>query len=375
MIVHMWNEEMTKELTDNVKRILYRAGRLAGFWGLVVILVLTPLFVYATTEDSLKSELESLQQSMNQAALAYEEQEQELANIQAQAEEVAGHIVQTDEELRVARAHLSEVAVERYRGIDDYQLLQMLFSARSFKDFITVLEYTSRIGEYYAAAIEETRILSEQLENQKTELAGFLAQQEDVVASYRKDMNKLQSQLNSKESEFEEVRQALAAKRAADDAAAAAAIVQPTPARTAAAGVAPDKPVTVSVGSNGFVFPVVGPCTFIDSYYAPRSNGMHEGTDIMAAYGTPVVAFTAGYWERMDNALGGIAGYIKGSNGWQAYYGHLQSAIASGPVGAGELVGTVGDTGNATGVPHLHLEMWDSGGAKVNPYPLLLAMQ
>jgi murein DD-endopeptidase MepM/ murein hydrolase activator NlpD len=142
-----------------------------------------------------------------------------------------------------------------------------------------------------------------------------------------------------------------------------------------AAGIPADMNVTVSVGENGFVFPVVGSYSYIDSFYAARATGMHGACDIMAPYGTPVVAFTGGSWSRCDNGLGGIAGYVNGSNRWSAYYGHLQSAIGSGPVSAGQIIGAVGDTGNATGIPHLHIEIWDAGGALINPYPLLRAME
>jgi len=315
---------------------------------------------FATTEDALKADLEKLQKSMKSATESYEEQEQKLAAIQIEVEIIAGQINVTEGELNEARARLSQLTVDRYRGPHDFQMLDIILRAKSFKDFIVAFEYSSRVGEYYADSIQTTRALSEQLAGQREELAGLQAEQEKVTESYRKEMTKLQDQLVKKEAEFAALREKLAAERKAAN---------------VAAGIPADMDVTVSVGSNGFVFPVVGSYSYIDSFYAGRATGMHGATDIMAPYGTPVVAFTGGTWSRCDNALGGIAGYVKGSNGWSAYYGHLQSAIPSGPVSAGQVIGTVGDTGNATGIPHLHIEIWDAAGRLINPYPLLKAME
>ena len=314
----------------------------------------------AASESELKAELESLQKGMQKATEAYEQQEQKLAEIQAQMDELATTIKTTSGELKQARSNLSDIVVERYRTADSLQIFEVMLSAKTFGDFITAYEYSARMGEHYSDAVIETRELAAQLAEQKTALDGLIAEQSAVTESYRKQMVKLQDQLSSKEAEFAALREKLAAERAAAN---------------IAAGIPSDLDVTVSVGANGFVFPVVGAYSYIDSFYDSRASGMHGACDIMANYGTPVVAFTGGYWERCDNGLGGIAGYVNGSNGWSAYYGHLQSAIGSGPVSAGQVVGAVGDTGNATGCPHLHIEIWDANGTLINPYPLLRAME
>ena len=69
--------------------------------------------------------------------------------------------------------------------------------------------------------------------------------------------------------------------------------------------------------------------------------------------------------------------YIRGDSGDIWYYAHL-SAYASGvvsglPVAAGQRVGFVGDSGNAT-VPHLHLGWQTDGGAYANPYPIVASI-
>ncbi len=133
---------------------------------------------------------------------------------------------------------------------------------------------------------------------------------------------------------------------------------------------------------HGFVFPVGDPHTFGDSFGAPRMLGTgyehaHQGTDIMAPFGTSLLACERGLITEMgSDVLGGTKLWLKGESGTYYYYAHL-SAFADGltvgtVVDAGEVVGLVGDTGNAKGgAPHLHFEIHPDGGMAVNPYPLL----
>jgi peptidoglycan LD-endopeptidase LytH len=119
---------------------------------------------------------------------------------------------------------------------------------------------------------------------------------------------------------------------------------------------------------------------FRDTWGAPRSGGRsHKGTDVFAAMGEPVLAFTDGVIARHSNGgLGGISVYLQGDDGNLYYYTHLQSIDANGAVGrrvqGGELIAYNGDTGNARGgAPHVHFEVKPGGGASINPYPWLAA--
>jgi hypothetical protein len=111
---------------------------------------------------------------------------------------------------------------------------------------------------------------------------------------------------------------------------------------------------------GGIVCPVTGPASFIDTWGAPRSGGrQHQGVDIFAAAGTPVVAPVAGTAEQTINELGGLSFRLWGDDG-NFYYGAHLSAFAPthGPVTAGTVLGYVGTSGNAQGTPpHLHFEI------------------
>ena len=124
--------------------------------------------------------------------------------------------------------------------------------------------------------------------------------------------------------------------------------------------------------------PVDGDHSFIDSWGFPRSGGRrHKGTDIMAARGTDAVAIQAGTIETMGyDRLGGNYIILISWNNNRYYYAHLDAfaeGVSEGQyVASGELIGYVGDTGNARGTPpHIHFEYRPDMGNRVNPYPLL----
>lgn len=121
--------------------------------------------------------------------------------------------------------------------------------------------------------------------------------------------------------------------------------------------------------------PIEG-ASLVDTWGAARSEGRtHEGIDIFAKRSTPIHSTTIGVVRKVGlDRLGGNVVSIIGPGGVMHYYAHMQQ-FADIEVGdwveAGEVIGYVGDSGNAKGTPpHLHYGIYTRSGA-VNPYPLL----
>lgn len=110
---------------------------------------------------------------------------------------------------------------------------------------------------------------------------------------------------------------------------------------------------------------------FVDSWGDHRSGGRrHQGVDMPAPRGTPVVAVRAGFAEFKVSGAGGNAIWLTTADGDKYYYAHLNGWEGeSRVVDRGEVVGYVGSTGNATG-DHLHIES-HPGGQPANPYPAI----
>ncbi|MGI8807989.1 MAG: M23 family metallopeptidase [Acidimicrobiales bacterium] len=120
--------------------------------------------------------------------------------------------------------------------------------------------------------------------------------------------------------------------------------------------------------------PVAGQADFGDTFGAPRSGGRtHEGVDMFAERGTPVVAVVDGLAVPASNPLGGLTVnlYASGSQDFYYYAHNDRNAFSSQrQVRAGDVLGYVGTSGNASGTPpHLHFEIHPGGGAAKNPTP------
>jgi len=146
------------------------------------------------------------------------------------------------------------------------------------------------------------------------------------------------------------------------------------------------------------IFPVAGDVTFIDDFGQARAGGAHQGNDLMGVKKTPVVAVESGkvtLWT--TSASAGCMLYLYGDSGTMYEYIHLNNdltmkndnrgscvagvsyakGLKSGArVQAGQLVGYLGDSGDANGIAsHLHFEVHPNGGAAVSPYTYLQSAQ
>jgi hypothetical protein len=146
------------------------------------------------------------------------------------------------------------------------------------------------------------------------------------------------------------------------------------------------------------IFPVAGPTTYVDDFGQARAGGTHQGNDLMAAKKTPAVAVEPGrvkFWT--TSASAGCMLYLYGVSGTTYLYIHLNNDLTmsndnrgkcvpgvsyarglkdGAKVQAGQMIGYVGDSGDANGIAsHLHFEVHPGGGAAVSPYPYLQTAQ
>jgi len=140
----------------------------------------------------------------------------------------------------------------------------------------------------------------------------------------------------------------------------------PAPSSRPAAAAAPTPPAA------GLVCPLPG-STFTYDWGFPRTDGrFHEGLDMFAPTGTPVLAPVDGTVSFTTDTLAGNAAILKGSDSWQYFAGHLSKFGKKTKVKAGDVIGYVGSSGNADGTaPHLHLEMRPLDGRPTNPWHYL----
>lgn len=126
-------------------------------------------------------------------------------------------------------------------------------------------------------------------------------------------------------------------------------------------------------------FPIAGVAKYSHDWLFPRYGPgfrFHQGTDVFAPFGTPLRAVVDGRLEAKSSSLGGLTLKLFTDDGTYFYYAHL-SALADGfvdgmTVETGDIIGYVGDSGNAKGgAPHLHIGVYPQGGAATDPKPLL----
>ncbi|MFL5921950.1 MAG: choice-of-anchor P family protein [Gaiellaceae bacterium] len=142
--------------------------------------------------------------------------------------------------------------------------------------------------------------------------------------------------------------------------------------------------------AGGYVFPVYGPSVFGDTYGAFRGDvagNWHHGDDVFAPLGAPILACADGTVFSVGwNDVGGNRLWLRDEQGNEFYYAHLSAftplARNGHNVKAGEVLGFVGNTGDAQGTPtHLHFEvhpyslLFMGYDGAVNPTPYLNAWQ
>jgi murein DD-endopeptidase MepM/ murein hydrolase activator NlpD len=315
-----------------------------------------------------------------------------IEQLRTQEDELVVRLDQVDieiEDLERAKSRLEKKVVAAAQNIyraGGLETLEVLLTAQNFADLSMRATVLERISERDATAFVEYERTDEELTSLRAEL---IAKKEEL-ASTRSELDdrseELQAKFEQVADEYNDLKKKIAAAEARRAAAARARREaadrqsqeqRPQDRAAPSPAVAPQSS-PVPVAASGKSCPVAGPNSFIDSWGFPRSGGRtHEGTDIMAAFGTPVVAIVtgtityAGYGSSAGNWL-----QLSGDDGNGYWYMHNQENLVSGGrVTVGQQIATVGNTGNASGgPPHVHFEYHPGRGAPVNPYSLLASI-
>ncbi|NTU72292.1 MAG: peptidoglycan DD-metalloendopeptidase family protein [Coriobacteriia bacterium] len=315
-----------------------------------------PLPAFAASATQLKAQLDALKADTREAGAAFDRAYWELDETEVRITRTDKKIASTQRKLRKAQKRLSSHAASIYRR-GDYTFIEFMMGASSFDDLVTRLDYMRRVNASDAQAVMDVKGTRNVLRSQRAALVKERKSSARALASLKSERDRLEARLKSKQAEFLKVKAQLDAMRGGAN--------------------RPDGQMAVP-GPNGMVFPVVGSYYYSNTWGASRSGGRrrHQGTDVMAPRGTPIVAIMSGRVTSKYGGLGGKTTRLYGSNGWQFYYAHLDGwAVRSGRVKAGQVIGYVGSTGNASGgAPHLHLQI-EPRGYPVNPYPYLRAME
>jgi murein DD-endopeptidase MepM/ murein hydrolase activator NlpD len=315
-----------------------------------------------------QSELDQARGRANAASQAYGATEAAIGQLESQVTQLKAGIERVQSEFNDVAKVVASIAIDRYvRTGSDLELL----AGQDMNRQATAGVFARLISHERGDASDRYRLLKEDLGRQQKQLDGQLAQQRQALADFEAQRVRLLDELRRLE-QLEQ--QAAEARRVADEQARQAAASQPSDSGSRGVSAAPPAAVRLRRG-GGIVCPVAGSTAFTDTYGDGRSGGRrHLGTDIFGGYGTPLVATESGQATDNSGGAGGVAIVLDADSGVQYYYAHMDSIAQLGRVQAGQVIGYLGDSGNAGGAPHLHIEIHPGGwGTAENPYPTIAA--
>lgn len=363
------------------------------------------------------AEIVAARERANNAAEAYLAAESRLELLRLGQDQILFEIRELEQRVAELKRHVEQVAINRFVAsgasgipiLTDFREPTAQLQAGVLAEVVADAGATT-VDDYEAAqlALREKRVelrdSQREVEQSQRELLALQAEAEDEVVRLR--------EVESRRLEDEAVQAALAAQQREE-----LRQIQEMERRQAEARREADRQPTASVGAaigatsqgdtsgrTGFsggdvggrtggggignnprlggdnyidmiLCPIQGGSAYGDSWGAPRSGGRrHQGVDMLAPAGTLLQAVVSGTIVQRSNPLGGITIGLFGDNGNRYYYAHLLGYEGEPRyVLPGEVIGYVGDTGNATGTPHLHFEIRPGGGVPVNPYPSVRA--
>jgi murein DD-endopeptidase MepM/ murein hydrolase activator NlpD len=297
-----------------------------------------------------------------------------------------GALLTTRRELRIARSDLERaraLLAERIVGVyvtGQPSFVELLLTSGSLTEAEQADDLLDQIARGDAGAVTRVR-------ERRARLEGLEARHAEAEAARRRELAVAADRQAEVTAVLSERRRVLAGARAElkrlvkeerERRARLAALARARQAALNSIPVAGTATLSGALPPGSYLFPVAGPTTFSNDWLNSRAGGRyHQGIDLFAARGTPVVAvadgslFNVGY-----NGLGGWRLWVRDGSGNTFYYAHLSAYAPAATEGAsvarGTVIGYVGDTGDARGTsPHLHFEIHPGGGGPVPPHPIV----
>jgi murein DD-endopeptidase MepM/ murein hydrolase activator NlpD len=345
------------------------------------------------TMRQIRSQIDALQAELQKATREVEKQQQILEQITAELLETRARVQQTQERYERILAQLNQRAVQAFIS-GPATNLDWILGASSLVDLSDRMEFVDAVSQSDADLAAQVEYLHQQLTFDEARLEDLQAQRRDKLAQAKATQDRilvdlhhvqdLQARAAQIAEQFFQHFRSIKKDRAQ--------YLQSLAAQAQGGSHHDIVPLPPRYRHLLEYCPVRGTVYFSDGFGAPRYTGhyhLHAGVDVLAPRGTPIVAPFDGVARTSYNTLGGNAVYVTGQEGY-VYNAHVDhySSKSNGPVKAGDVVGYVGDTGDAIGTPHDHFEFhpffpvppdWPVSfygyrviGTALNPYPLLV---
>jgi murein DD-endopeptidase MepM/ murein hydrolase activator NlpD len=306
-----------------------------------------------------RARLAAIRGRLVELARDYAAAEARYARTQDRIDAVRARIERVQARMASIRATLGQRARQAYES-GGVGAVELLLSSDSFSQFSDRVQYLGTLARDDSDLLVQAAVMREELRRAGLALATLSRRQAATIRALQAQRDAIESALVEAQALERKLETQLAREEAARRAEAMAA--------------------AQGVGGGGLQScPVAGHPVFGDDFGNPRPGGRtHQGIDMLAPYGTPVLAAQSGRFVQNHNTLGGISALVYADNGDYTYYAHMSSyaGVPNGArVSAGTTIGHVGNTGDARGGPyHLHFEYHPGGGAAVDPYRLLVAV-
>lgn len=326
---------------------------------LLITAVLAPVTLAASSDsdiEGVKKQIDELDTQLSRIAREYDGASTQLSTTSQLVEENKKRIDELDKDIVVNQARVNKRVADIYKN-GAGSVVEAVLNAQSLMHMINRLDALVIIGSADAEALSKLQASKAEQEKIKQELE----EAKETQAKLAKTLRYKRSIIDSK---LRQEKKVLASLSIAEEMGILKGKNQPT-------RVSRDNETQANVRIGNFVFPVLGPSTYTDSWGAPRTGHRHQGTDIFAISGTPLVACVAGSVLATWTSGGGKTIYLDGDDGNLYIYMHCSDyEISAGHVQPGDVVAYCGMTGNASG-PHLHFEIHVGGSRPIDPYPIL----